>query len=124
MIVNLIENCIQHTHSGANIAIELGRDETGVYAIIADDGPGVPEWAREKIFRRFVRLDQSRQSRGNGLGLSLVSAIVKHHGIAVTVSDNNPGLRVLLRFQKDTVMTDPTIRTDGPGPAFQPQDAS
>jgi signal transduction histidine kinase len=122
MIVNLIENCIQHTHSGANIAIELGRDETGVYAIIADDGPGVPEWAREKIFRRFFRLDQSRQSRGNGLGLSLVSAIAKHHGIALTVSDNNPGLRVLLRFQKDAVMTDPTIPTDGPEPAFQPQD--
>ena len=122
MIVNLIENCIQHTHSGANIAIELGRDEMGVYAIIADDGPGIPEWAREKIFRRFFRLDPSRHSRGNGLGLSLVAAIAKHHGIALTVSDANPGLRVLLRFQKDAVMTDPTIPTVGPEPAFQPQD--
>jgi signal transduction histidine kinase len=124
MIVNLIENCIQHTQRGANITIELGKDETGVYAIIADDGPGVPEWAREKIFRRFFRLDQSRHSPGNGLGMSLVAAIAKHHGIALTVSDNNPGLRVLLRFQNDAVMTDPTIRTNVPEPAFQPQDGS
>ena len=123
MIVNLIENCIQHTETGANITIELGRDDTGVYAIIADDGPGVPKWAREKIFRRFFRLDQSRHSRGNGLGLSLVAAIAKHHGIALTLSDNNPGLRVLLRFQNDAVKLDPTIGTNDQEAAFQPQDA-
>ena len=124
MIVNLIENCIQHTPAATNITIELGKDEVGVYAIIADDGPGIPEWAREKIFRRFFRLDQSRHSRGNGLGLSLVAAIAKYHGITLTVSDSNPGLKILLRFQGEAVMTEPTMRSRTPELAYPLRDAS
>lgn len=98
MIVNLIENCIQHTPPGTKITVELNKDKSGAYAVIADNGPGIPEWAREKVFRRFFRLDQSRQTPGNGLGLSLVTAIAKDQGISVQLSDNRPGLRVLLRF--------------------------
>lgn len=98
MIVNLLENCIQHTPPGTTITVALGKDNSGTYAVIADNGPGIPEWAREKVFRRFFRLDESRRSRGNGLGLSLVAAIAKYHGIAVTVFDNDPGLKVHLRF--------------------------
>lgn len=98
MIVNLIENAIQHTPPGTAIRFELGRDASGIHAVVADNGPGVPAWAREKVLRRFFRLDRSRQSRGNGLGLSLVAAIAKHHGVALTLSDNHPGLRVRLDF--------------------------
>ncbi|MCI0429948.1 MAG: HAMP domain-containing histidine kinase [Rhodospirillales bacterium] len=98
MIVNLIENAIQHTPPGATIHVELGRDKSGIHAVVADNGPGIPAWAQEKVFRRFFRLDRSRQSRGNGLGLSLVAAIAKHHGITLTLRDNHPGLRVRLDF--------------------------
>jgi signal transduction histidine kinase len=98
MIVNLIENCIQHTPPGTKITVELSKNKSGPYAVIADNGPGIPEWAREKVFRRFFRLDESRQTPGNGLGLSLVAAIAKDQGISVQLSDNQPGLRVLLRF--------------------------
>jgi signal transduction histidine kinase len=100
MIVNLIENSIQHTPPGTHIAVKLGTDDAGTYAVISDNGPGVPEWARDKVFRRFFRLDESRQSRGNGLGLSLVAAIATHHGIALYLSDNDPGLSIRLRFPK------------------------
>jgi len=100
MIVNLLENCIQHTPPGTEITVAVGKDRSGTYAVIADNGPGIPEWAREKVFRRFFRLDESRLSPGNGLGLSLVAAIAKYHGITVTVSDNDPGLRVGLRFSE------------------------
>ena len=68
--------------------------------MISDTGPGVPAWARDKVFRRFFRLDESRKSRGNGLGLSLVAAIAKHHGIALELSDNDPGLSIRLLFSK------------------------
>ncbi|WP_410967185.1 sensor histidine kinase, partial [Salmonella sp. SAL4436] len=70
MVVNLLENCIQHTPPGTRITLTLGADKIGIYAVIADNGPGIPAWAREKVFRRFFRLDQSRLSPGNGLGLS------------------------------------------------------
>jgi signal transduction histidine kinase len=100
MIVNLIENCIQHTPAGTQITVKLGTAQSGAYAVISDTGPGVPAWARDKVFRRFFRLDESRKSRGNGLGLSLVAAIAKHHGIALELSDNDPGLSIRLLFSK------------------------
>jgi hypothetical protein len=75
----------------------------------------VPEWAREKIFRRFFRLDESRGSRGNGLGLSLVAAIAKHHGIALTVTDNGPGLRTVLRFPETAGAGEPIVASRPPG---------
>jgi len=123
MIVNLIENSIQHTPPGANISVELARNQLGVYAVIADTGPGVPEWAREKIFRRFFRLDESRGSRGNGLGLSLVAAIAKHHGIALTVTDNGPGLRTVLRFPETAGAGEPIVASRPPGLSLQPRKA-
>ncbi len=98
MIANLIENSIRHTPHGAEIDVRLDRNENGTYAVIADNGPGIPKWAREKIFQRFFRLDESRQTSGNGLGLSLVAAIAKYHSIAIQVSDNAPGLKLLMRF--------------------------
>jgi len=102
MIANLIENSIQHTPPGTAIRVVVGKDKSGIHALIADNGPGIPKWAREKVLRRFFRLDRSRQSGGNGLGLSLVAAIAKYHGIALTLSDNEPGLRVRLDYPQRT----------------------
>jgi signal transduction histidine kinase len=68
-----------------------------VEVIVADTGPGIPENERDKVFRRFYRLEASRRMPGSGLGLSLVSAIAALHGIDVVLSDNHPGLRVRLR---------------------------
>ena len=61
---------------------------------VRDDGPGIPEAERERVLRRFYRMDVSRQTPGNGLGLSLVAAIAtRHHGM-VALSDASPGLLV------------------------------
>ena len=98
MLVNLIENAIQHTPAGTRITVQLARFGGDTYAVIAGDGPGVPDEARDKIFGRFFRLDESRKTPGNGLGLSLVAAIAKYHGIALQVSDNRPGLRISISF--------------------------
>ncbi|HXV25716.1 MAG TPA: HAMP domain-containing sensor histidine kinase [Alphaproteobacteria bacterium] len=101
MVVNIIENAITHTPPGTRIEIELRAGPQGPEGVIADNGPGIPDWAREKVFRRFFRVDESRQSNGNGLGLSLVAAIARYHGISVALQDNAPGLRVELRFPRD-----------------------
>ncbi len=95
---NLVENAIRHTPKGARISIDLAADEGSVTVIVADDGPGIPEAQREKVLERFFRLDRSRTTPGNGLGLALVAAVAGIHGIRLSLEDNHPGLKAVLVF--------------------------
>jgi signal transduction histidine kinase len=64
---------------------------------VADEGPGIPPDRRDAVFDRFVRLETSRSTPGNGLGLSLVRAVATLHGGAVRLEDNAPhGLKAVL----------------------------
>ena len=65
---------------------------------MTDRGQGIPEAERETVFNRFVRLEPSRSTPGNGLGLSLVRAVMRRHGGTIELADNRPGLRVRLEF--------------------------
>jgi signal transduction histidine kinase len=98
MMANLIENALEHTPTGTEIVVTLVRERGEALATVSDNGPGIPSEVRDKAFRRFYRLDASRQSRGSGLGLSIVAAIAKLHDVEVELTDNAPGLRVTLRF--------------------------
>ena len=98
LIVNLIENALAHTPPGTPVHISLTRAAGRVELSVADTGPGVPEAERERIFRRFYRLDSSRTTPGTGLGLAMVAAIAKLHGASVVAEDNAPGLRIRLVF--------------------------
>ncbi len=98
VIANLLENAIRHTPPRTRIWITLQQDGKDAVATVADSGPGIPADSREKVFEHFYRLDTSRSSPGNGLGLSLVSAVVALHGITIKLSDNRPGLKVTLIF--------------------------
>lgn len=66
--------------------------------IVGDNGPGIPELERQKVFKRFYRLEKSRTTEGTGLGLSLVKAIADIHGANISLNDNNPGLIVSIFF--------------------------
>jgi hypothetical protein len=79
LFTNLIENAIGHTPPGTVITSRLALVDGCPTAEICDDGPGVPEDERTKIFQRFYRLDASRHSEGAGLGLALVAAIAALH---------------------------------------------
>ena len=98
MIANLLENAIRHTPAGTQIGMSLTTEGAGSTAIIVDSGPGIPAAQRSKVFQRFYRLDASRSSSGNGLGLALVAAIAGLHMIAITLEDAGPGLKVVLTF--------------------------
>ena len=98
MLANLVENTIRHTPAGTRIDLVLESTVDGPAGIVADTGPGIPPEFREKVFRRFFRLERSRSTAGNGLGLSLVAAVAELHGIGVTLADNEPGLKVCLDF--------------------------
>jgi signal transduction histidine kinase len=99
MLANLLENAIRHTPAGTQIELSLARMASGFVASVADNGPGVPADERERIFRRFYRLEKSRTTQGSGLGLSLVAAIADLHGIAVAAWDNAPGLSVSMTLK-------------------------
>ncbi len=98
MLVNLLDNAIHHTPAQTTIRLSLENSAADPIAVIADSGSGIAETERKKVFERFYRLDRSRSSPGNGLGLSLVAAIATLHGIGVELQDNKPGLRVVLAF--------------------------
>jgi signal transduction histidine kinase len=97
--VNLIENALAPTPAGTNITIGLKKAESGWRASIDDNGPGIPEGERDKIFRRFYRLEQGRSTPGSGLGLALVAAIARYHSATIELGDNLPGLSVSIVFK-------------------------
>jgi len=94
MMSNLLENAMRHTPEGSEITLTLSRTQGRPVIEVADNGPGIPEDARDKVLRRLYRLDASRHTPGNGLGLSLVEGVVKLHGGQIALLDNAPGLLV------------------------------
>ncbi len=98
MIANLVANALRHSPRGTTVTIALSANSDHPSALIADDGPGIPEPDRARVFQRFVRLESSRTTPGSGLGLSLCAAIAELHAINIDLKDNHPGLRCELTF--------------------------
>lgn len=99
MFVNIVENAIRHCPRGTLIFIQAEVSEGGRKTVtISDNGHGIPEADRERVFGRFVRLDKSRHHPGSGLGLALVAAIATMHGFSIVLEDNGPGLRVVIEM--------------------------
>lgn len=95
---NLLDNAIKFTPRGGRIDIAMRFTKKTVIIEISDSGPGIPSDKREEVFERFTRLDSARSTPGNGLGLSLVRAVVERHHGSIELQDNDPGLRVILQF--------------------------
>ena len=98
-LANLLDNAIKYTPAGGRVRLEVERSGRGPVIAVADNGPGIPEKDRKRVLQRFVRLDGTRSTPGNGLGLSLVDAVAKLHGAELSLSDNRPGLKVSLAFR-------------------------
>lgn len=97
---NLIENALRHTPEGTRIAMGGLQTENSIIAEVADNGPGIPDTERSRVFRRFYRLERSRTTPGNGLGLSLVAAVAELHQAMIEPADNKPGFKITLRFPR------------------------
>ena len=98
LFANLLENTARHCPKGTEVRIEAQGGENGVHVTVADSGPGIPAAQRGLVLRRFYRLEASRTTPGNGLGLSLAAAVAALHDTRLTLEDNSPGLRVELRL--------------------------
>ena len=94
MFANLVENASRHGGAGARIEVTARPQHGMVLVAVADNGPGIPEGERDKVLRRFYRLESSRSTPGNGLGLSLAAAVAALHDTRLRLLDNHPGLRV------------------------------
>jgi signal transduction histidine kinase len=88
VVRNLLDNAARHTSHTVRIETHATGFEASL--CVADDGPGIAHADRDKIFERFVRLDEarSREAGGTGLGLSVVRSIVEAHGGRITVGDD------------------------------------
>ncbi|MDP8970304.1 MAG: ATP-binding protein, partial [Actinomycetota bacterium] len=84
---NLLENAVQYNRPGGSVRVSVGRRGGHVVLEVADDGIGIPETERDRIFERFYRVDKgrSRAAGGTGLGLALVRHAAQRHGGDVTV---------------------------------------
>ena len=101
VMMNIVSNSIKYTPDGGHIAIRAGRREGRVWMVVDDDGIGIPEEDRPRIFERFYRVDKarSRQSGGTGLGLSIAKEIVdRHQGLLALQDKKGPGLAVRLEL--------------------------
>ena len=97
-IANLVDNAIKHGRAGGQVVVANENVDGKPVISIADDGPGIPADEYEHVFKRFYRLEQSRYTTGNGLGLSLVAAVARLHGARIEMLDNAPGLKFKLWF--------------------------
>lgn len=96
LLANLLDNGLKYALNSATIAVKATCNEQGVTLVVQDRGPGIPPSERDKVLRRFYRLDG--RGPGNGLGLSIVAALTSLHGGAVFLEDAEPGLRVRITF--------------------------
>ncbi|MDR6937979.1 signal transduction histidine kinase [Luteibacter sp. 3190] len=89
---NLVGNAIKFTPNGGAVRLVASTDANGGARVdIADTGPGIPPDEREAVFRRFYRADETRAKPGCGLGLAIVSAIVRLHGYSMSVGGDERG---------------------------------
>ncbi len=98
LVANLLDNALKYATRGTRVSLHLYDDGEAVFLLVGDHGAGIPPADRERVFDRFVRLEEHRGSAGSGLGLSLVRAIAHRHGGSIALEDNEPGLRVRVRL--------------------------
>ena len=93
---NLMDNAIKFTPAGGHITVRLIAQPDAVALQFCDNGPGIPAAERDAVFRRFHRVEHSRHLPGNGLGLSMVAAVARMHGMTVRIADDGPGCTIAL----------------------------
>jgi signal transduction histidine kinase len=97
-MANLISNAVRHARSRVTVRVAAGSSEAHV--VVVDDGPGIPIGQRDRVFGRFVRLDdaRSRDRGGSGLGLAIAKEVIEAHGGTIVVGDARPGARFEVRL--------------------------
>jgi signal transduction histidine kinase len=105
-VANLVDNAIKFTPAGGAVSLRAFRTAGRVGITVSDTGPGIPAGEREAVLRRFYRVERSRHTQGNGLGLSLVAAVAKLHDLSLTIEDGGPGCSMTLARDEEPAAVD------------------
>jgi len=102
---NLVDNAVRHSRTAVLVSVSVSPDGAEAVLAVDDDGPGIPEGERERVFERFTRLDDARDrdAGGSGLGLAIVRELARRAGGGVLLTDRPdgaPGLRAELRLPR------------------------
>ncbi|QKW24313.1 HAMP domain-containing histidine kinase [Kitasatospora sp. NA04385] len=98
MLTNLVDNA--QRYADRRIEVQLAVEDDEVVLEVRDDGPGIPEPDRERVFERFTRLDdaRSRELGGAGLGLAIARDLAEHHGGTLAAAEHPYGARLVARL--------------------------
>jgi signal transduction histidine kinase len=109
---NLVDNAVRHATSHVTLSWE--RHGNAVWLVVTDDGHGIAEADRERVFDRFARLDEARDrdSGGSGLGLAITRELLRRNGARVWLEDASPGVRAVVAFDR-AGPSDPVGRSAG-----------
>jgi hypothetical protein len=126
VVRNLVDNARRHARS--RVLVTVGRDGDTAVLEVSDDGPGVPQADRARVFERFVRLDdaRARTDGGSGLGLAIVAEVVAVHGGSVEVTDGPAGgalfrVRIPAAAEPDVQLDDAApVEADAPADPAPP----
>jgi len=91
LVLNVLQNAVQHTPAGGSVGIAVRREASGVTVRVSDSGPGIPSHDQLRIFDRFVQLDPSRRDQGTGLGLPIARWIAEAHHGTLVLEQSGPG---------------------------------
>ena len=92
VIANLIENACKYSKAGTSITVSLQKTETRLRLSVADEGKGIPDSFKKTVFERFYRTgnEETRSTKGTGLGLYIANYLAEMHGWKISISDNKP----------------------------------
>ncbi|NCD71433.1 sensor histidine kinase [Mucilaginibacter agri] len=92
VVTNLIENAIKYSQPCSEVNVRLFRKENQVYLMVADQGIGIADEEKSRIFDRFYRVgsEETRNTKGTGLGLYIVKQVLDKHQATINVKDNKP----------------------------------
>lgn len=92
VVINLVENAIKYSDEGTQIKIDLSDNENNVYLNVADEGMGIPDEEKKKVFEKFYRVgnEDTRRTKGTGLGLYIIHRFIKIYQGSIAIEDNSP----------------------------------
>jgi len=108
LVGNLVDNAVRYTQAGGKVDVSVGAGAEGVWLTVADNGPGIPEEERERVFERFYR-PPGQPTPGSGLGLSIVKQVASLHRAEIRIEAPASGQGAVFRVRF------PVPREAGPG---------